>query len=113
MFNKRLKNGSDGDNTTTDGTKRGIELKESRLCIIGIDLNRIELISEEYSRSDFGVNGRSVNLSSIFSDTVLIRNGRMRMGLNSNQFEEIGDMIEICVHVVGVRIQRVMSGGSE
>ena len=113
MFNKRLKNGSDGDNTTTDGTKCGIELKESRLCITGIDLNRIELISEEDSRSDFGVNGRSIDLSRIFSNTILIRNGRMRMRLNSNQFEEIGDMIEISVHVVGVRIESVVSGGSE
>ena len=113
MFNKRLKNRSDSDNTTTDGTKSGIELKESRLCIISVDLNRIELISEEDSRSDFGVNGRSIDLSSIFSNTILIRNGGMRMRVNSNQFEEIGDMIEISVHVVGVRIESVVSGRSE
>lgn len=100
MFNKRLKNRSDSDNTTTDGTKSGVELKESRFDIISIDLNRIELISEEYSRSDFGVKGRSIDLSSIFSDTILIRDGRMRIGLNSNQFEEIGDMIEVSIHIV-------------
>ena len=100
MFNKRLKNRSDGDNTTTDGTKSGVELKESRFDIISIDLNRIELISEEYSRSDSGVKGRSIDLSSIFSDTILIRDGRMRIGLNSNQFEEIGDMIEVSIHIV-------------
>ena len=100
MFNKRLKNRSDSDNTTTDGTKSGIELKESRFDIISIDLNRIELISEEYSRSDSGVKGRSIDLSSIFSDTILIRDGRMRIGLNSNQFEEIGDMIEVSIHIV-------------
>lgn len=100
MFNKRLKNRSDSDNTTTDGTKSGVELKESRFDIISIDLNRIELISEEYSRSDSGVKGRSIDLSSIFSDTILIRNGRMRIGLNSNQFEEIGDMIEVSIHIV-------------
>lgn len=100
MFNKRLKNRSDSDNTTTDGTKSGVELKESRFDIISIDLNRIELISEEYSRSDSGVKGRSIDLSSIFSDTILIRDGRMRIGLNSNQFEEIGDMIEVSIHIV-------------
>lgn len=75
-------------------------MKESRFDIISIDLNRIELISEEYSRSDSGVKGRSIDLSSIFSDTILIRDGRMRIGLNSNQFEEIGDMIEVSIHIV-------------
>ena len=29
MFNKRLKNRSNGDDTSTDGTKSGIELEES------------------------------------------------------------------------------------
>lgn len=55
MFNKRLKNRSDCNNTSTDGTKSGIELEESGSDLICINLDRIELISEEYSRSDFGV----------------------------------------------------------
>ena len=113
MFNKRLKNGSDSDDTSTDGTKSGIELKESGSGMIGIDLDRIELISEEDSRCDSGVNRRSIEKSSIFSDTVLIRDGRMGVGMNTNEFEEIGDMVEVSIHILGVGIESVVCRRTE
>ena len=79
----------------------------------GINLNRIELISEEDSRCDSGVNGRSIKKSSIFSDTILIGYGRIGIGMSTNQFEEIGDMVEVGIHILGVGIKCVVCRRTE
>lgn len=113
MFNKRLKNRSNGDDTSTDGTKSGIELEESGSWMSSINLNRIELISEEDSRCDSGVNRRSIQKSSIFSDTILIGDGRIGIGMSTNQFKEIGDMVEVRIHILGVRIKCIVCRRTE
>ena len=113
MFNKRLKNWSHSDDTSTDGTKSGIELEESGSGMSGIDLDGIELISEEDSRSDSWVNRGSIKKSCVFSDTVLIRDGRIGIGMNTNQLEEIGDMVEVSVHILGIGIECIVCGGTE
>ncbi len=78
-----------------------------------INLNRIELISEEDSRCDSGVNRRSIQKSSIFSDTILIGDGRIGIGMSTNQFKEIGDMVEVRIHILGVRIKCIVCRRTE
>lgn len=99
MREERLDNARHGNNTSHDRTKRGVELEESHTVLSLGHADGCELVFEEHAgRNACEVGGGGIDELSVFCHTILVGRGDCslkRNRLHGDEFQEVGNMIEI------------------